>query len=93
MSDSQSMQHSDDRRIEKLAAFLGLSVDELSACQWSEVVDENEDGFVFGLILTFDDSTPEEILDKLVSLQPDRSVSVPIWVLEDDEAVDGSATP
>jgi hypothetical protein len=85
MSKSQSDKPRDDHRIEKMAAFLGLTTDELSSSQWSEVMDENDDGFVFGLILTFDASTPAGILDKLPNLQPDRSVNIPIWVLEGEE--------
>ena len=59
---------------EKLAAFLGITYDELNETQWHQEPNESDDGFVFGYFVKFEKTSPNHILKKIKGLDANNQV-------------------
>jgi len=64
------------RYLQRLAAHLGLTVDELESCDWEETQDEGRDGELYGTVITFRRASPPDIVAKVKGLNG-SSVNVP----------------
>lgn len=89
MSSRQLEERYEQEQSERLAAHLGLTVDELD--QLSPDIDTNEsnDGLVYNHVLNFHSESPKELLAKVVGLEPGSlTMWVELGVLDHDEGDD-----
>lgn len=69
-------------RDRRLARVLGLSFNELSMTDFVIDTDVNNDGFVYGLIIKFSDSTPKYILNKIKVVDESNAVYLSSYALD-----------
>jgi len=87
MSNRQLEEMQEEAANKQLADNLGISYDELSELHWSTDANESNDGLVYEYVITFDESSPIEILEKIDGIDLDgRYVYLQSWGLysEDD---------
>jgi hypothetical protein len=77
----QRMNESDE---EQLAHKLGITHDELIQLNHKVDTEETEDGIVYNYIISFDPSSPKEILSKIKGLDGSNSVLLSPWEYEGD---------
>ncbi len=65
MSSRQLEEIQEEAANNQLANKLGISYDELSELQWSTDTNESNDGLIYEYVITFDESSPIEILEKI----------------------------
>lgn len=87
MSSRQLEEMQEEAANKQLADNLGISYDELSELQWSTDTNESNDGLIYEYVITFDESSPIEILEKIDGIDLEgRYVYLLPWELysEDD---------
>ncbi|MFY5900229.1 hypothetical protein [Acinetobacter pittii] len=60
----------------RLAAELGITVQDLELLEWDTLEISSDDGLSYGFVLTFDESCPHEILEKIKGLSDDLTIRV-----------------
>ncbi|MCL2913031.1 hypothetical protein L2725_04425 [Shewanella corallii] len=60
----------------RLAEELGITEEELECLEWDTLENSSDDGLIYGFVLTFDESCPPEILDKIRGLSDSLTVRV-----------------
>lgn len=60
----------------RLASELGITDEDLELLEWDTVENSSDDGLVYGFVLTFDESCPPEILEKIEGLSDDLTIRV-----------------
>lgn len=60
----------------RLAAELGITDDDLELLEWETLENSSDDGLPYDYVLTFDESCPPEILEKIDNLDEDRTIRV-----------------
>ncbi|AZZ94720.1 hypothetical protein EUZ85_30015 [Hahella sp. KA22] len=61
-----------------LAAELGITDDDLELLEWETLENSSDDGLPYDYVLTFDESCPLEILEKINGLDDDRTIRVSV---------------
>lgn len=61
-----------------LAAELGITDDDLEMLEWETLENSSDDGLLYDYVLTFDESCPLEILEKINGLDDDRTIRVSV---------------
>ena len=74
MSNRQLEEKQGEMADRHLASELGITYEELSELEWDIDTNESKDGLVYGYIVTFTDSSPKKILDKIKGLEDGRVV-------------------
>ncbi|MCI5208484.1 MAG: hypothetical protein D3910_06755 [Candidatus Electrothrix sp. ATG2] len=74
MSNRQLEEMQEEASDRKLAAELGISYEELCELEWDIDTNESDDGLVYSYVVTFSDSSPKDILDKVDGLEDGRVV-------------------
>ncbi len=74
MSNRQLEEMQEEAFDRKLAVELGISYEELCELEWDIDTNESDDGLVYSYIVTFSDSSPKDILDKVDGLEDGRVV-------------------
>jgi hypothetical protein len=69
---------------EQLASILGLSIDELQELDYQISPNESNDGLIYEYVVTFEDSSPQNILDKIDGLCSGNCVYLQPYELESD---------
>lgn len=62
----------------RLAAELGITDDDLGLLEWETLENSSDDGLIYDFVLTFDESCPPEILEKINGLDDDRTIRVSV---------------
>lgn len=65
MSSRQLEEIQEEAANNQLANKLGISYDELSELQWTTDTNESNEGLIYEYVITFDESSPIEILEKI----------------------------
>ncbi len=60
----------------RLAAELGITDEELGLLEWDAQENSSNDGLIYDFVLTFDESCPPEILEKIEGLSDDLTIRV-----------------
>ena len=66
----------------RLAATLGISLEDLNQLQWDIGTDESDDGLIYGYIIEFQRDSPKEILERIERLEDGYKVY--LWPSELD---------
>lgn len=78
----------EELRRKRLAATLGISIEELNCLEWDINSNESEDGLIYGYVLEFHKGAPKKILNKIKGLEDGRTVYLSPWDVEDDSDKD-----
>ncbi|QDB82799.1 hypothetical protein [Acinetobacter pittii] len=62
----------------RLAVELGITDEDLEALEWEILENSSDDGLVYGFVLTFHESCPPEILEKIEGLSDDLTIHVSV---------------
>lgn len=65
MSSRQLDEMMEEKADRNLASHLGISYEELGELSWTIDTNESKDGLIYEYIVTFDESSPAEILEKI----------------------------
>ncbi|RSO55917.1 hypothetical protein EA756_12275 [Acinetobacter lactucae] len=60
----------------RLAAELGITVEDLESLEWNTLGNISDDGLIYSFVLTFDESCPREILERIEGLSDDLTIHV-----------------
>ncbi|RDE61005.1 hypothetical protein [Aeromonas veronii] len=60
----------------RLAAELGITDEELGRLEWDVQENSSDDGLIYDFVLTFDENSPPEILEKIEGLSDDLTIRV-----------------
>lgn len=60
----------------RLAVELGITDDDLALLEWETLENISDDGLLYDFVLTFDESCPPEILEKIQGLSHDLTIRV-----------------
>ncbi|WP_240224642.1 hypothetical protein [Rheinheimera hassiensis] len=60
----------------RLAVELGIADEELESLEWVTQENSSADGLIYGFVLTFDENSPPEILEKIEGLSNDLTIRV-----------------
>ena len=74
-----------ERYERKLAELLGISYDELLTTEYEVTDNIGNDDVVYEHILRFTDDSPRSVLDKIIGLNEQNEITVPIVDLADEE--------
>lgn len=77
--------------LSNLARELGITDEDLEALEWETQEISNDDDFLFGYLLTFDDNCPSEILEKIDGLSEDLTIRVSANAFDTPNFTDDSA--
>lgn len=86
MSLQDETEDQDSERYEKkLAELLGVTYEDLLTTEY-EVTDHiGEDDAVYEHILRFSDDSPRSVLDKIIGLNAENEITIPVVDLADEE--------
>ncbi|MDE1263841.1 hypothetical protein [Vibrio aestuarianus] len=65
-----------ERPQSRLAEELGITDEELESLEWDTLENSSDDGLIYDFVLTFDESCPSEILEKIEGLSDDLTIRV-----------------
>ncbi len=68
MSNRQYEEMIEEQGDRNLASSLGITYDELCELQWDIDTNESNDGLIYEYIITFDEDSPNEILEKIIGI-------------------------
>lgn len=86
MSIQDSMADDESEKFEeKLAELLGVTYDELLTTEYEVTDNIGNDDSVYEHIVRFSDDSPRSVLDKIVGLNAENEITIPIVDLADEE--------
>ncbi|MBL6987852.1 MAG: hypothetical protein ISR72_12615 [Methylobacter sp.] len=85
MSNRQLEEKQEEIADRHLASELGMTYEELCELEWDIDTNESNDGLVYEYIVTFTDSSPRNILDKIEGLEDGRVVRLSPSVFVDED--------
>ena len=85
MSNKQLEEAQEEKVNKELAIKLGISYNELCELTWEFDTEESSDGLVYRYIMVIDDGAPQEILDKIDSLEDNKYVYFEAGEIEDPD--------
>ncbi|EMI4517026.1 hypothetical protein [Vibrio harveyi] len=65
-----------ERPQSRLAEELGITDEDLKSLEWDTLENSSDDGLIYDFVLTFDESCPSEILEKIEGLSDDLTIRV-----------------
>jgi hypothetical protein len=84
LSDSMADDESESFEI-KLAELLGVTYEELLTTEYEVTDNIGNDDIVYEHIVRFTDDSPRSVLDKIVGLNAENEITIPIVDLADEE--------
>jgi hypothetical protein len=86
MSLQDSMEDDESERFEiKLAELLGVTYEELLTTEYEVTDNIGDDDAVYEHIVRFTDDSPRSVLDKIIGLNAENEITIPIVDLADEE--------
>lgn len=86
MSLEEEIDERDSERYEKkLAELLGITYEDLLTTEYEVTDNIGEDDAVYEHILRFSDDSPRSVLDKIMGLNAENEITIPIVDLADEE--------
>jgi flagellar biosynthesis regulator FlbT len=86
MSLQDSMADDESERFEKkLAELLGVTYDELLTTEYEVTDNIGNDDVVYEHVVRFTDDSPRSVLDKIIGLNAENEITLPIVDLADEE--------
>ena len=84
MSNRQLEEKLEEESDKRIAAALGISIDDLNQLDFEISSNESDEGLVYEYIIHFQDSSPKEILEKIEGLSSRNYVYLEPFELEAD---------
>jgi len=86
MSLADSITDDESERFEKkLAGVLGITYEELLTTEYELTENIGNDDVVFEQILRFTDDSPRSVLDKIIGLNSENAITIPVVDLAEEE--------
>lgn len=86
MSLTDSITEHDSEKFEKkLAELLGVTYEELLTTEYEMTDKIGNDDVVFEHFLRFTDDSPRSVLDKIIGLNAENAITIPVVDLADEE--------
>lgn len=86
MSLQDETEDQDSERYEKkLAELLGVTYEDLLTTEYEVTDNIGDDDVVYEHILRFSDDSPRSVLDKIIGLNAENEITIPVVDLADEE--------
>lgn len=74
---NRQLEERQERDFEKaVAEALGISINDLDKVEWTEDRDESGEGVHYGHIITFEEGSDQDVLNKIVGLEDNRWIKI-----------------